>query len=96
VVVAINRPWFDEALASELVALRDSKVAFHGDNAYPEIVGFPCSDHRLVELKSLECVARRHLDCAARLIAESDATNWQSPELAMLLDRYDAHRDADG
>jgi hypothetical protein len=89
-VLLINRPWFDEALAPELVALRDSKVVFSGDNAYPEIAGFPRADHRLVELKSLECVARRYLDCAARLIAESGATNWQSPELAMLLDRYDA------
>jgi len=89
-VVATNRPWFDEVLASELVALRDSKVAFAGDNAYPEIAGFPRPDHRLVELKSLECVARRYLDCAARLIAESGATNWQTPDLRMLLERYDA------
>jgi len=88
-VVAINRPWFDEALAPELVALRDSKVVFSGDNAYPEIAGFPRPDHRLVELKSLDCVARRYLDCATRLIAEAGATNWQSPDLTMLLERYD-------
>jgi hypothetical protein len=89
-VVVINRPWFDEALAPELVTLRDSRVSFTGDNAYPEISGFPRADHRLVELKSLECVARRFLDCAARLIAESGATSWQTPELTMLLERYEA------
>jgi hypothetical protein len=89
-VLAINRPWFDEALAPELVALRDSKVVFSGDNAYPEIAAFPRPDHRLVELQSLECVARRYLDCAARLIAESGSTNWQSPRLMMFLERYEA------
>ena len=44
VVVAINRPWFDEALAPELVALRDSQVSFSGDNAYPEIGGASCRE----------------------------------------------------
>src|SRR5215510_12781957 len=89
-VVAINRPWFDEALAPELVALRDSKVEFSGDNAYPEIAGLRKSDSVAARLPSLECVARRYLDCAARLIAEAGATNWQSPELMKFLQRYDA------
>jgi hypothetical protein len=39
-VVVINRPWFDEALAPELGALRDSKPAPLEDNAYPFAQGF--------------------------------------------------------
>lgn len=39
-VVAINRPWFDEALAPELVALRDSKPPSPEENAYPFALGF--------------------------------------------------------
>jgi hypothetical protein len=91
-VVAINRPWFDEALAPELIGLRDSQVVFSGDNAYPEIAGFPRSDHRLIEMKSLECVARRYLDCAARLIAESGATNrpHRNPYTGIPME-FDAH-----
>jgi len=89
-LVVINRPWFDEALAPELVALRASKVEFSGDNAYPEVAAFPRADHRSIKLESLDCVARRYLDCAARLIAQVGATNWQSPELNAHLERYEA------
>ena len=92
VVVVINRPWFDEALAPELVALRDSKVTFSGDNAYPEIARLRKGKDRpeTAALTSLECVARRYLDCAARLIAETSSKNWQTPELDARLERYDA------
>ncbi|HET9865079.1 MAG TPA: hypothetical protein VFP37_16680 [Steroidobacteraceae bacterium] len=88
-VVAINRPWFDEALMPELVALRDSKVEFSGDNAYAEIAALRKSDSPLAALPSLECVARRYLDCASRLIAESASTHWQTPDVVQRLERYD-------
>ncbi len=92
VVVAINRPWFDEALAPELVALRDSQVSFSGDNAYPEIGGVRNAKDRTAStaLPALECVARRYFDCAARVIAESGTKNWQTPELTAHLERYEA------
>jgi len=45
-VVAINRPWFDEALAPELIELRDSKSALLEDNAYPFALGFLAAEAR--------------------------------------------------
>ena len=45
-VVVINQPWFDEALAPELVALRDSKPAPLEDNAYPYALGFLAAEGR--------------------------------------------------
>ena len=89
-VVAINQSWFDEALAPELVALRDSKVEFTGDNAFTEIAGVRAKGIASPALRSLECVARRYLDCAARLIVEAGATDWRTPGLAMYLGRYEA------
>ena len=45
-IVGINHPWFDEALAPELVALRDSKPAPLEDNAFPFALGFMApADH---------------------------------------------------
>ena len=89
-VVVINRPWFDETLAPELVALRESQVEFNGDNAFPDIGGVRKKGIASPALRSLECVARRYLDCASRLVAEAGATNWQTPELAIYLERYEA------
>jgi hypothetical protein len=88
--IVINLRWFDEALLPELVALRDSRVEFSGDNAYPEMATLRRSDAPLVALGSLECVARRHLDCASRLIAKSASVDWLTPEVAARLARYDA------
>ena len=45
-IVVINRPWFDEALVPELVALRDSKPAPLADNAYPFALGFLAAQGR--------------------------------------------------
>jgi hypothetical protein len=45
-VVAINRPWFDEALAPELITLRDLKPAPLDDNAYPFALGFLAAEGR--------------------------------------------------
>lgn len=45
-LIAINRPWLDEALAPDLVALRDSKPAPLEGNAYPFALGFLAADGR--------------------------------------------------
>lgn len=45
-IVAINRPWFDEALVPEIVALRDSKAAPPEGNAYPFTLGFLAAESR--------------------------------------------------
>jgi hypothetical protein len=45
-VVAVNRPWFDESLAPELAALRESEAAPLEDNAYPFALGFLAAEGR--------------------------------------------------
>ena len=45
-LVAINRPWFDEALAPELVALREPKAAPLEDNAFAFALGFLAAEGR--------------------------------------------------
>jgi hypothetical protein len=45
-VVAINRPWFDESLTPELAALRESKAAPLENNAYPFALGFLAAEGR--------------------------------------------------
>jgi hypothetical protein len=55
-IVLINRPWFDEALAPELVALRDSKSAPLEDNAYPFALGFLAAEGRDPRAAGVEIV----------------------------------------
>jgi hypothetical protein len=45
-VVVINRPWFDEALAPELATLRESKDAPLEDNAFVFALGFLAAEDR--------------------------------------------------
>jgi hypothetical protein len=89
-IFAINLPWFDEALAPELVALRDSKVEFSGDNAYPELVKMRDDTTAVPALSSFACDVRRYPDCADRIVAETLTTDWQSADLAAVFDRYNA------
>jgi hypothetical protein len=77
-VFAINLPWFDETLAPELVALRDSRIEFSGDKAYPA----------LPALSGFACDLRRYAVCADQIVAETVTTNWQRAELAALFDGY--------
>jgi len=58
VVVAINRPWFDEALLPGLVALRDSEAAPAEDNAYPLALGFLAAEGRDPRAAGIEIVRR--------------------------------------
>ncbi len=55
-VVAINRPWFDESLAPELVALRESKSAPLEGNAYPFALGFFAAEGRDPRAAGIEIV----------------------------------------
>jgi hypothetical protein len=55
-VVVLNRPWFDEALAPELVALRDSKPESLDDNAYPFALGFFAPEGRDPRAAGVEIV----------------------------------------
>jgi hypothetical protein len=55
-IVVINRPGFDEALAPELVALRDSKPAPLENNAYPFALGFFAAEGRDPRAAGVEIV----------------------------------------
>jgi hypothetical protein len=55
-VIAINRPWFDESLAPELVALRDSKPAPLEGNAFPYALGFLAAEGRDPRAAGVEIV----------------------------------------
>jgi hypothetical protein len=54
--VVLNRPWFDEALAPGLVALRDSKPAPLEDNAFPFALGFFAPEGRDPRAAGVEIV----------------------------------------
>jgi len=55
-LVAINRPWFDEALAPGLVALRESKPAPLEGNAFPFALGFLAAEGRDPRAAGVEIV----------------------------------------
>jgi hypothetical protein len=55
-ITAINQPWFDEALAPELVALRESKPAPLEDNAYPFALGFLAAADRDPRAAGIEII----------------------------------------
>jgi hypothetical protein len=55
-IVLVNRPWFDEALTPELVALREPKSAPLEDNAYPFALGFMAPGDRDPRAAGIEIV----------------------------------------
>lgn len=81
-IVVINRPWFDEPLAPELVALRDSQSAPLENNAYPFALGFLAAEDRDPRAVGVEIVrvlqARRDRNEPATLSKEEkDAIRGQ-------------------
>jgi len=85
-VVVINRPWFDEALAPELVALRDSKPAPLEDNAFVFALGFMAPadrDPRAVGIEIIRVLQARRDRGEPATISKEEKDAIRGPPLTL-------------